>query len=69
MILWAEELNSIIKEMSDKMEIMMNTAPKDENGNTIAGTKEIIAFNKCTFALFGCIEKLNDVLKEVDNED
>ena len=66
MVFWAEELIELTKKVSDKMEIMAENSPKDEKGNTIAGTPEVIAFNKGAFALAGCTGKLNEVLQEMD---
>ena len=64
MVFWAEELIELVKKVSNKMEICMENAPKDENGNRIAGTVEIMQFNQYAFALFGCIDRLRKLLEE-----
>lgn len=66
MVIWAEELIELTKKVSDKMEVCMENAPKDENEIRIAGTDEIIEFNKYAFALSGCIVRLKELLEEED---
>lgn len=65
MVFWAEELSELVKKVSDKMEAI--EAPKDENGEIIAGTPEVIQFNKYVFALAGCIGRLKEVIGESEN--
>lgn len=62
MVFWAEELIELTKKVSDKIEAI--DVPKDENGDTIYGTDEVIKFNKYAFALFGCIDTLRKLLEE-----
>jgi len=64
MVFWAEELIELSKKVSDKIETCMENTPKDDNGNRIAGSDEIIEFNKYAFALFGCIDTLRKLLEE-----
>lgn len=64
MVFWAEELNQLVKKVSDKMEACMENAPKDKNENRIAGSDQVIEFNKYAFALFGCIDTLRKLLEE-----
>ena len=66
MVFWAEELTELTKKVSDKMETMAENSPKDEKGIAIAGTPEVIAFNKGVFALAGCVGKLMKLLQEMD---
>lgn len=62
MVFLAEELCVLVKKVSDKMEEI--EAPKDENGNIIAGTPEVRQFNKYAFALMGCMSRLKEILEE-----
>lgn len=64
MVFWAEELIKLAEEVSNKMESI--DAPKDENGQYIYGTPEIIQFNKYAFALARATRHLKEALDEME---
>lgn len=60
MVVWTEEIIKLATEISDKMEAI--NAPKNENGEYIAGTPEIIQFNQYAFALMRAMQNLEEAL-------
>ena len=50
------------------MEVCMERAPRDKNGNRIAVSDEVMQFNQYAFALFNCIDTLRKLLEEDKNK-
>ena len=67
MVFWADELVKKAKELSDKMEVWSANAPRDEEGNVLAGTPEVRQFNRCVFALSEAIMVLRGAEGEISD--